>query len=83
MEIKVTPEMEVPIIPIATKIQGALRPAKKKELLSALRLVRQATTMSIAKYAIIRVAINPGESTAANIDEGSLGQTLWSPFFIN
>jgi hypothetical protein len=45
--------------------------------------VRQATTMSIAKYAIIRVAINPGESTAANIDEGSLGQTLWSPFFIN
>ena len=48
-EIKVTPEMLEPIIPIEMMYQGAFLFPKKKELLSAFLLVIHAITISIEK----------------------------------
>lgn len=60
-EIKVTPDKEAPIIPNATKYQGACRPARKKFWLSlSLRLVHQDTPIRNRKYITMIPRINQG-----------------------
>jgi hypothetical protein len=59
-EIKVTPEMVVPIMPKATTNQGDFRLAVKKVSVVADLLVRYATIRSRIKYPVRREATSSG-----------------------
>jgi len=52
---KVTPDMEVPIMAMETKYHGDLRLPIKKVSLLALREVKYEITKSVVKYPIITV----------------------------
>ena len=59
-EMKVTPEMDVPIIPKAIRYQGELRFAVKKDALSPFFAVKYPTLKRIRKYMATTVAVIAG-----------------------
>ena len=61
MEIKVTPESDVPIIPKATIYHGDRRLAKKKVCESVFFPVRKDIKIRMAKYAIMIPMISDGD----------------------